>query len=153
MKLFLDSSALAKLWLQEEHSEAVRGEFQRAEARCASVLALVEVRSTLGRVRRERRLSLEWLAKIEAAAMLDFESITTIDVDAGLATDAGILAAAHGIKSLDALHLATALALVADQPDEGWTFVTYDNQLATAASFERLAVWPPGPRKTKSKTP
>ena len=149
MKLFLDSSALAKLWLQEEHSEAVLQEFHHAEARCASVLALVEVRSTLGRVRRERRLSVEWLAKIEAAAMEDFAIITTIDIDAGLATDAGILAARHGLKSLDALHLATALALVADQPDEGWTFVTYDTQLATAACSELLPVWPPGPRKAK----
>lgn len=60
--------------------------------------------------------------------------------------DAATLAAANGLEpfelgTLDAIHLATALALHEQAPLEG--FVTYDKQLAAAALGHGLPVLSP----------
>ena len=58
--------------------------------------------------------------------------------DAEIREDAGQIGAAT-LRSLDAIHLATALAI-----DDEVEFITYDERLATAAREHRLRVVQPG---------
>ncbi|MCK6518412.1 hypothetical protein L6R46_25560, partial [Myxococcota bacterium] len=51
------------------------------------------------------------------------------------------LCARHPLKSLDALHLASALILSVLDPVP-WVFMTFDLKLGRAASAEGLTVWP-----------
>lgn len=75
-----------------------------------------------------------------AAAALESEldSFGLVEVDAGLCERALELAAEHGLRSLDALHLAAALAL----PPEYLTLATWDRRLHDAARSERLLTLP-----------
>ena len=59
-------------------------------------------------------------------------------LDAEIREDAGQIGAAT-LRSLDAIHLATALAI-----DDEVEFITYDERLATAAREHRLRVVQPG---------
>jgi predicted nucleic acid-binding protein len=125
--VYLDSSALVKLVVTEPESSALM-EFLRSQSeRVSSAVALVEVPRALRRAgfgASERRRSREVMARI---ALVD--------------VDRRILAAAAAVdppalRTLDAIHLATALAVREDLA----TIVTYDRRLAAAAERVHLEV-------------
>jgi predicted nucleic acid-binding protein len=67
-----------------------------------------------------------------------FGGIAIVELDEGLATRAGELAPAS-MRTLDAIHLASALTLAEDVE----AFVTYDSRLADAArAGHRALAWP-----------
>ena len=68
-------------------------------------------------------------------------ALITRELDASLASAAGRLAP-PALRSLDAIHLATALDLVLDLE----AFVTYDARLAEAAAAAGMATVSPGVR-------
>ena len=57
MKLYLDTSALVKLYVEEEGSATVREAIARAETVATTVIAYVEACAAFARRRREGRLS------------------------------------------------------------------------------------------------
>lgn len=71
-----------------------------------------------------RRLRTEW------------ETVDALDVDEHTATRAGSLAVKHGLRGMDAIHLASALLFARARP----IVVTWDCELRRAASAEGLAV-------------
>jgi hypothetical protein len=128
--IYLDSSALVKLVVTEPES-AVLIEMLRAQpARVSSAVALTEVPRALRRAgfgTRERRRAREVLARV---ALVD--------------PDRRILAAAAALeppalRTLDAIHLATALAVREDLA----ALVTYDHRLRTAAERAHVEVLSP----------
>lgn len=126
--LYLDSSAIVKLVLPEVESAALRLELARDRERCSSALARVEV----FRAVRGANASIETLGR--AAAVLERIALLPLD-------DRVLSAAAEldppGLRSLDAIHLATALSLFGVD-----SFVTYDERLfaaASAAGFRTMA--------------
>ena len=128
--VYLDSSALVKLVVLEPESAALR-EFLRAHAlRVSSALAEVEVPRALrqaGYGAAEGRRATELLARI-----------ALVDVDRRILRSAAALGPS-GLRSLDAIHLATALSLGLDLAG----IVTYDQRLSNAASGAELVVWAP----------
>jgi predicted nucleic acid-binding protein len=67
-------------------------------------------------------------------------ALTAIRLDGRLARSAGALADRHGLRALDAIHLASALSIAT--PADQTTFVTFDRRLAEAAIAEGLTVLP-----------
>lgn len=135
--IYLDSSALLKLVVEEAESETLATWLTDHSARLAdggevvvsSELARVEV------VRAVRRLNLEAVGSARAlVAQLDLVPLNREVVD--LAADLG----EPGLCSLDALHLASAL-LLGDDLD---ALVVYDQRLAAAAQGAGLVVVHPG---------
>lgn len=128
--VYLDSSALVKLVVLEPESAALR-EFLRSHTlRMSSALAEVEVPRALWRAgfgAAERRRATEILARV-----------ALIEVDRRILRDAAALAPS-GLRSLDAIHLATALSLGQDLAG----MVTYDQRLSDAAVGAEVAVWAP----------
>ena len=128
--VYLDSSALLKLVVLEPESSALR-EFLRGRAlRLSSALAEVEVPRALRRARHgagARRRAAEVLARVALVAL-----------------DRPILRAAAALgppdlRSLDAIHLATAQAI----GDDLAGIVSYDRRLSAAAFAAGLEVWAP----------
>ncbi len=68
----------------------------------------------------------------------DWLSMNVIELDRELSIDAVRIAATHSLKSLDAIHLASALAL----PGEDLVFTTWDRQLHRAAEAVGLSLVP-----------
>ena len=128
--VYLDSSALVKLVVREPESAALM-EFLREHAhRVSSALALVEVPRALRRAgfgTAERRRARDILARI-----------ALVDVDRRALVTAAALDP-PGLRTLDAIHLATALAL----REELVALVTYDRRLAAAAESARLEALAP----------
>ena len=127
--LYLDSSALIKLVFEEEETEALEAFLRERPIRVSSSLARVEV------MRAARTVGDELVTR-HADAVLG--AVELIAPDAALLADAARLDPLT-LRSLDSVHLATAVALAADI--EG--MVVYDRRLAGAARQAGLTVWAP----------
>ena len=114
---YADASALVKLVLLEPESPAVLRWFIESPRIATSRVGVVEtIRAS---DRREHDA-------VQRQRVLD--DVEIIDLDPAIA---GVAATIEppGLRTLDAIHLATALALVPDLD----AFVTYDDRLAEAA--------------------
>ena len=116
--VYVDSSALVKLIVDETESDAIRLYLGSAGPLTSSILATVEVARAVARMAPD--------STAEMAALLD--ALVVVAFDARIAARAATLSPA-GLRTLDAIHLATALEL----GDELTAFVCYDERLAAAA--------------------
>ncbi|MEO8273852.1 MAG: type II toxin-antitoxin system VapC family toxin [Chloroflexota bacterium] len=127
---YVDSSALIKLAIHEPESAALGRYLRGHPTRLSSALARVEVARAVAHIdgndaaKRARAV----LARIELIG------VTTRVLEAA----AGV--APQELRTLDAIHLATAILVM---PDLG-SFVTYDARLATAAAARGFKVVQPG---------
>lgn len=127
---YLDSSAFVKLVVEEAESDALRQALFRWPRRASAGLLRTETVRALRRsgndqlVGRARRL---------------LATVGLVRLDEPLLDRAGDLGP-PGLRSLDALHLAAAMAL---GPDLGVLF-TYDGRLREAAEWSGLVVASPG---------
>jgi uncharacterized protein len=122
---YLDSSALVKLAVREPESVALRRYLQRRRPLIASALARTEVARALLPLGPEAvRRGQDVLARVGLVRIND----RVLDA-------AGAMLPAE-LRSLDAIHLATALQLGADLA----RIVTYDDRMTAAAERLRLTV-------------
>jgi uncharacterized protein len=129
LTLYVESSGLVKRYVAEEGSDLLEEAIVRADALAICRIGFVETARATGLAGDERDVK-----KFEA----EWGWFDVIEVDQGLAERAAGLALSHGLRTLDALHLAAALGL----EDEDVTFVTWDRRLHGAARAEGLAVLP-----------
>jgi predicted nucleic acid-binding protein len=135
---YLDTSAAAKLVIEEEHSAALRAWVsERPDHLLASDLLRTEL------LRATRRLAIESndpavgeRLVLQAQAVVD--AIDLLPIPRHLFRDAGLLDPPL-MRTLDALHLAVALGLGDDLDG----LVTYDTRMAEAARRHAIAVISP----------
>lgn len=126
---YVDSSALVKLVRREPETGALERYLVAAGALASSLIAAVEVSRAVARVAPE--------SVADVAPVL--EALNLLAFDARIAARAAALSPA-GLRTLDAIHLATALEL----GDELTAFVSYDDRLSAAARDLGLPVVAPG---------
>jgi predicted nucleic acid-binding protein len=127
MHLFLDTSALAKRYVEEPGSEEVALLCMKAGELAISVLCVPEMISTLRRLLRERRLTPKEYDGLRESFLLDVADAELHEVTPETVAAAVRVLEAHTLRTLDALHLATALIAAPD------AFVSADRaQLAAA---------------------
>jgi predicted nucleic acid-binding protein len=126
--VYIDSSALVKLVLRETETDALREFLASAGPLTSSILATVEVARAVARV----------APQSQAAMTAVMEALVVVAFDARIAVRAAGLAPA-GLRTLDAIHLATALEF----GDELTAFVCYDDRLSAAARNLGLPVVAP----------
>jgi predicted nucleic acid-binding protein len=134
MRVFFDTSALAKRYVEEEGSEQVRALCAEADALGVSVLVVPELISTLCRLVREGRLSSEEYQSLKSAVKADLSDADLCDLSQDAFRQALRCLEGHSLRALDALHVGSALVY---QPD---LFVSADRRQAEAADREGLAV-------------
>lgn len=129
MAHYLDTSALVKLVVAEQESEALLSWINDTETDwVSSDLARTELIRAVRRVVPERA--------VRAREVL--ESVTLIEVTTQTVEEAARIDPAL-VRSLDALHLAVAL----DLGDDLDALVTYDDRLAEAAALNGVATIAP----------
>lgn len=158
--VFLDASALAKAYLDEEGTHNVEGVLDRSAGEVfISDLVALEVLTTI-------RIAFRNAAYAEYKDALDqFRAdhparFSILEVDAAVRTSAMGLTTHHRqarARSMDVLHLATALRLQSGSRSREVTLVTSDHDLADLAkqcglrtfdpSREPLAALPRAPRR------
>ncbi len=126
--VYLDSSAIVKLVVDETESDVLRRYLSRRPERVSCALARVEV------VRAVRPHGTA--ATKRARQLLDHVDIIHLDDDL---LDAAAMLDIEAIRSLDAIHIASGLAL----GDELSVLVTYDRRMAEAAKLVGLQVESP----------
>lgn len=131
MRLYLDSSAIVKLVRREAESTALRRFLRRHrdEGRITSALARVEV---------VRAVSAGGPAAV-AHARRQLSRLDQISIDRELLDQASALDPGTVLRSLDAIHLASAQSAGADLH----AVVTYDQRMSTAAMALGMTVETP----------
>lgn len=137
MILYLDTSNLVKLYVEEPDSADVRRVADRAEIVVSSVVAYPEARAAFARRRRERSLTDAAHRRVKAAFDADWPHLLALDVSTPLASTAGDLAERHRLRGFDAVHLASYLAVAREFPDEEVRFSSSDRTLERAAQRPR----------------
>lgn len=129
MRIFLDTSALAKRYVQEPGSEELEELFASIATEVfLSTLAFVEFASALGRKLRDKEITKaktsETIKELEEDWSSVFEKIPLEDM---LAETAAAIALEYSLKGADAVHLASAQVISAE------LFVASDNKLIRVA--------------------
>jgi uncharacterized protein len=114
---YLDASAMVKLVVAEPDSPALYRWYMEHAAFVTSRVGMIETR----RAAHRRNHDPAYLASF-------LRSISVVELDQDIAERAGS-AVPPGLRTLDAIHLATAIALGSELD----AFVTYDDRLADAA--------------------
>lgn len=129
MKAFIDTSSLAKRYVQEPGSEELEEFFRSVvEEAYISTLAIVEFSAAIGRKIRNKDIT----ENASANAMQEFEKdwqglFTKVPLSEELAELAASLAIQYPLKGSDAVHLSSAVASDVE------LFITSDVNLLKAA--------------------
>ena len=129
---YLDASALLKLAVREPETPALEADLAGRDGLVASRLAVVECRRAARRAS-DRRVFQTVDQILDAVYLIQ---VTPAILDAAAWADPPLL------RTLDAIHLATALSV----GDAGLQVITYDRRFADAARANGLIVVQPGSR-------
>jgi predicted nucleic acid-binding protein len=139
MNLYLDTSSLFKLYVEEADSEAIRKISLAAETLSLSIIAYAEFRGSLARAHRSARLDAEAYELTLSLFEQDWSNYAVREVTDPLVQLAGDLAARHFLRGFDAVHLATAVTLQLEL-GEPVSFSSADGRLSEAAAAEGLTL-------------
>lgn len=128
---YLDSSAFAKLYLDEAGGEQVEALVEETGRVAACAITYAEVRGVLARYFHDGRLTEEEYASAAEAFEADWETTNVVDVTPALLRQAGeLLKGQAGLRAMDALQLAGALQARAL---EDLRFLSFDVELGRIA--------------------
>lgn len=136
--LYLDSSALVKLYIDEPGSQRVRQLVNPPALSATSAIAYAEIRAALARRAREGFLSADAHIRAKSALLADWSHLFVIPVGL-IQMNAGEAADRDALRGMDAIHLASAMWL-ASQQREPLTMVVWDHRLRQAAITTGLRV-------------
>lgn len=139
MILYLDTSSLAKLYIDESGSDEVRALVADAQIAATSDVAYPEMRAALARRRREGSLSATSFRAAKRALHADWPDYVTVTVTPALCREAGHIAERYRLRGFDSIHLASFLELVRTGEARDVTFSSFDAALNMAALAARRA--------------
>ncbi len=137
MRLYLDTSALVKLYADEEGAPVVRQRVAQAELVATSTIAYVEARAAFARRQREGNFSLAGYRRMVRDLDSDWDRYLRLEVTEPLIRDAARLAETYRLRTHDAVHLASA-CLMLDRLGGAVEFGSWDSELDAAAEREGL---------------
>ncbi|HEX6903181.1 MAG TPA: type II toxin-antitoxin system VapC family toxin [Thermoanaerobaculia bacterium] len=140
MILYLDTSSLVKIYLEESHSDLVREWVGTAEAVATSLVAYPEALSAFARRNAHGDLESGAFEAVRQSFESDWPAYVLLPLQE---RKAGALAVKHLIRGFDAVHLAAASELRSALPEDGVVFSCFDRKLLQAARAEGIPVLVP----------
>ncbi len=134
MRIFFDSSAFAKRFIEESGSDEVEKLCMNARAIALSSICFPEIISALNRRLREKVLSRKQYSVIKNRMIEEFEDIEIINLIPEVISKSISLLEKNNLRTLDALHLASAILWNSD------LFVSADQRQIAAAKKSGLKV-------------
>ena len=141
MILYMDTSSLVKLYVDEVHSEAVHRWVQIADVFATSRVTYPETLAALARRRREGDLDETGFQRVTDAFRMQWLHFAIVNLNE---MAAGELAIAHALRGFDAIHLAAALDLRRQAEGVSVTFSAFDVRLTQAAKAEGFQIMDEG---------
>lgn len=130
--LYLDSSALVKLYVREAHSADVMALARKSPQWICHQVGYVEVRAALAAAERLARISAQARSQAVARFVKDWGSISQVQMDDALLERAAELAEGFGLRGYDSVHLAAA-DRIRGAVGEQLVFACFDERLNRAA--------------------
>jgi uncharacterized protein len=137
LSLYLDTSALVKLYVEEDGSTLVRGWVHDADVVATSIFAYAEARAAFARRRREKQIAPAAYTQILREFEPDWGHYVVLDATDSLIRSAGRLAEVYALRAYDAIHLASA-KILKDKVAPPVSFASWDPRLTVAALKEGL---------------
>jgi predicted nucleic acid-binding protein len=131
--LYLDTSSLVKLYVDEAGSETVRQLVGDANVVATSVVAYPEARAAFARLRRERALSASELTSARRELDDQWPMYLTLEATDSLCRVAGELAEKYRLRGFDSIHLASWTEVARRARVDGARFSSFDDRLNEAA--------------------
>lgn len=139
MIVYLDTSSLVKLYVEETGSEKIKDIAYNATVISTSKVAYAEARAAFARKQKEDGFSITNLRKIVEDLNRDWESYFIIEITDGLIRSAGDIAEKHLLRGFDSIHLASAIILK-DKTGSEIYFSSNDARLNRAAEKEKIPI-------------
>jgi predicted nucleic acid-binding protein len=127
MKLAVDSSSLAKRYVQEIGSDKLERFLQNASELALCIILVPEIVSGLTRRMREGALTISNYRAARRQLLADVRDATILQITPSVVSGSVKLLENNDLRAMDALHVACALEWQAD------LFVTSDRRQLTAA--------------------
>lgn len=134
MRIFLDSSALAKRYIKEKGTEKVNNICKNSEAVIISALCLPEVLSAGNRLIREGTLNQKNYYSIKTELVLDMKDSIIINITPDVIKTVIMCLERRSIRTLDAIHIASAIEAKCD------LFVSADHRQCLMAKLMNLRI-------------
>ena len=141
MILYLDTSALIKKYFKETGSDEIISKWQEAEGIVTSSVAYAEALTSIYRKKRETKFGNDTLKIILDAFRRDWNSFIRVEVTDDLREWIDKMVSRYPLRGFDAIHLASAL-IVHDNLPEEFLFACYDKNLLRAAHKTGLKTLP-----------
>ncbi len=139
MIVYLDTSSLAKLYIEEAGTPQVRTLVANARIVATSDVAYPEMRAALARRHRDRSLSRARFQAAKRSFDADWHSYLAVATTPALCREAGLLAERHRLRGFDAIHLASFVEIVRSGGADV-AFSSYDTALNRAAAAVQRAL-------------
>lgn len=108
MILFCDTSALIKLYIAEEGSDAIKMQLSLAEAVAVCRISWTEAHAALSRRSREVPQDARVIEQAKAALAADWQHFVVLEIDQALIELAGEYADTFALRGYDSVQLAAA---------------------------------------------
>ena len=142
MILFCDTSALVKLYVEEEFSALVRAQAQEARALAVSRIAWAQIMAALARRVREEPVDAQAVEAVRTRLRADWPALAVVEVSQTLVELAGDYADTFALRGYDSVQLASARTLQQAAGDT-FCFACFDTRLNNAARVLGMQVLQP----------
>ena len=137
MILYLDTSALVKAYVEEQHTAEVLGAINEATAVASHVIAQLEARSAFARLFREGRIDEPAWQALRCGFLQDWQNYMQVGTTRKLVDLAAEYVEVFTLRAYDSMHLAAARILQEGQED-AVVFACFDGSLSQAAAVMGL---------------
>ena len=134
MRVFFDSSAFVKRYIQEAGTEEIVAWCDRATEIVLAGIALPEIISAFCRLRRESRIDNTQYRQLKTLLLADIEDAAICDLTPLVIARTITALEASALRGMDAIHIGSALIMQAD------VFITADERQMEAALRAGLQV-------------
>jgi predicted nucleic acid-binding protein len=135
--LYLDTSSLVKLYIEEAGTSDVQELVVGADVVATSDVAYPETRAALARRHGDGSLSAAHFRAAKRAVDTDWPSYVAVTATAALCREAGSLAERYRLRGFDAIHLASFVEVLRTAERSRVEFSSFDTALNRAAAAAR----------------
>ena len=132
MTVYLDTSSLIKLYVEEPDSTKIQSLVITATAIVTSIISYAEARATFARLFRKRIITRAQSRQATQQLDADWPRFVVIELNREIGHSAGRLAESLALAGADAVHLASFEALIS-RCDDDVEFSGADDRLVRAA--------------------
>lgn len=137
MILYLGTSSLATLYVEEKYSNAVREWVKEAEIVATCRVAYTEMISALDTRYKNNDLSRETYDQVVKRFAEDWQNLAIVDFDE---REAGDFVKKYGLNRFAAIHLSAAKLIKKSHQDISVSFSSVDDKLCEVAAVEGFKV-------------